>query len=284
MSKSHNKKRNVGIIYEQLLRTMAEALISDETEKYKTTLGIIRKHFQPGSQLYREFRLFNALVKTSVDKESLAVRILHEAKAAATNFDSDKLRKEKAALIKDINYSLSDPQFYNKRIKEYREYATIQTLLNDWRSAGQPNISRIADYENKVCNMLLTEKKDEPLEVFHDSDVSALTVRLMTEKFNKRYGRQLNDEQQTLIKEYVFSTQHGETKQFKGYLNELKASLSVELGLYANNCSNQILNEKMNKVQEAVTSLDADAINDSTVSRFLLISQLKSEIMETEDE
>jgi len=284
MSKSHNKKRNVGIIYEQLLRTMAESLISDETEKYKQALGIIRKHFQPGTQLYREFRLFNALVKTSVDKESLAVRILQEAKRAAVDFNSTELRKEKAALIKDINYSLSDPGFYNQRIKEYREYATIQTLLNDWRSSGRPNISRIADYENKVCNMLLTEKKDEPLEVFHDDDVSALTVRLMTEKFNKRYGQQLNDEQQTLIKEYVFSTQHGETREFKGYLNELKSSLSIELELYANNCKNEILNEKMNKVQSVVSMLDTGAVDDNTVSRFLLVSQLKSEIMESEDE
>lgn len=283
MSKSHNKKRNVGIIYEQLLRTMAESLITDETKKYQLALGIIRKHFKQGTQLYREFRLFNALVKTAVNKESLATRILQEAKSAALDFDSAQLRKEKAALIKDINYKFSDPAFYNQRIKEYREYATIQTLLNDWR-APQMNFSRIADYENKVCDMLLAEKKNESLDVLHDDNVSALTVRLMTEKFNKRYGQQLNDEQQTLIKEYVFSTRHGETKEFKGYLNELKASLSIELDLYANNCKNEILNEKMNKVQDAVVILDTDNINDATVSRFLLVSQLKTEIMEADDE
>ena len=283
MSKSHNKKRNVGIIYEQLLRTMAESLIVDETEKYRKALNIIRKHFRQGTQLYREFRLFNALVKTSVNKESLATRILQEAKTAALDFDSSQLRKEKAALIKDINYILADSSFYNQRIREYREYATIQTLLNDWR-APQSNIPRIADYENKVCDMLLTEKKDIPLDVLQDDDVSALAVRLMTEKFNKRYGSQLNDEQQTLIKEYVFSTRHGETKEFKGYLNELKASLSIELDLYSNNCKNEILNEKMNKVHGAVATLDTGLINDETVSRFLLVSQLKSEIMEVDDE
>ena len=155
MSKSHNKKRNVGIIYEQLLRTMAESLIVDETEKYRKALNIIRKHFRQGTQLYREFRLFNALVKTSVNKESLATRILQEAKTAALDFDSSQLRKEKAALIKDINYILADSSFYNQRIREYREYATIQTLLNDWR-APQSNIPRIADYENKVCDMLFS--------------------------------------------------------------------------------------------------------------------------------
>jgi len=284
MSKSHNKKRNVGIIYEQLLRTMAEALISDETEKYQTTLKIIRTHFVPGTQLYREFRLFNALVKTTVDKESLATRILQEAKTAALGFDRDQLRKEKAALIKDINYSLSDPGFYSQRINEYREYATIQTLLNDWRSSTTTNLSRIADYENKVCNLLLVEKSEESLAVLKDEDISGLTVRLMTEKFNSRYGQQLNGSQQTLIKEYVFSTQRGESSQFKSYLNELKETLTTELQIFSKSCDNQILNEKMDRVGSAIISLDTSIINDDTVARFLLVSQLKSEIMEGDNE
>lgn len=284
MSKTHNKKRNVGIIYEQLLRTLATSLVTDETQKYKDTLGIIRKHFVPGSQLYREFRLFNAMVKTSVDKESLATRILREAKDAALDFDSTKLRKEKAALIKEINYTLSDPTFYNQRIDEYRKYATIQTLLNDWRSSGKAPLSRVADYENKVCNFLLTEKVDDSLTIHKDEDVSSLTVRIMTEKFNNKYGRQLNDEQQSLIKEYVFSTESGKVNEFSAYLSELKSSLVTELDIYSGTCDNQILNEKMNKVSSGVKSLDPSKVDDETISRFLLISQLKEEIMEADSE
>lgn len=284
MSRSHNKKRNVGIIYEQLLRTMATSLVSDDTGKYKATLKIVRKHFSPGTQLYKEFRLFNAMVKTTVDKESLATRILREAKTAALDFNSDQLRKEKAALIKEINYTLSDPGFYNQRIDEYRKYATIQTLLNDWRSSGKAPLSRVADYENKVCNFLLSEAKEEPLSVLRDDDVSSLTVRIMTEKFNSKYGTQLNDEQQTLIREYVFSTETGQTSKFSAYLSELKSSLVAELELYSNVCDNIILNEKMNKVASGVNSLDPKQVNDETISRFLLVSQLKEEIMGADNE
>ena len=284
MSRSHNKKRNVGIIYEQLLRTMAASLVSDDNEKYHTALKIVRKHFSPGTQLYKEFRLFNAMVKTTVDKESLATRILLEAKSAALDFDSEQLRKEKAALIKEINYTLSDPGFYNQRIDEYRKYATIQTLLNDWRSSGKAPLSRVADYENKVCNFLLSESKEEPLHVLKDEDVSSLTVRIMTEKFNKKYGKQLNDEQQAIIKEYVFSTKTGQTSKFSAYLSELKDSLITELEMYSSVCDNIILNEKMNRVTSGVTSLDPGQVNDETVSRFLLISQLKEEIIGADNE
>jgi hypothetical protein len=219
-----------------------------------------------------------------VDKESLAIRILEEAKAAALGFDREQLRKEKALLIKDINYSLADPAFYSQRINEYREYATIQTLLNDWRTDSSTNLSRVADYENKICNFLLTEKDGTSLSVLKDEDVSGLTVRLMTEKFNNRYAQQLNDDQQTLIREYVFSTQKGETSQFKSYLNELKQTLTEELQIFSKSCDNQILNEKMDRVHEAVVALDIAAINDATVAKFLLVSQLKSEIMENDSE
>jgi len=284
MSRSHNKKRNVGIIYEQLLRTMATSLVSDNNKKYKATLGIIRKHFSPGTQLYKEFRLFNAMVKTTVDKESLATRILKEAKSAALDFDSEQLRKEKAALIKDINYTISDPTFYNQRINEYRKYATIQTLLNDWRSSGKAPLSRVADYENKVCNFLLTELSEEPIHVLKDEDISSLTVRIMTEKFNNKYGQQLNDEQQAIIKEYVFSTETGQTSSFSAYLSELKESLITELEMYSSVCDNIILNEKMNKVTSGVSSLDPEQVNDETVSRFLLVSQLKKEIIGADNE
>lgn len=284
MSKSHNKKRNVGIIYEQLLRTMAASLISDDTAKYHAALRIVREHFAPGTHLYREFRLFNALVKTTVNKESLATRILSEAKRAALDFDSAKLRNEKAALIKAINYTFADPKFYHQRIDEYRKYATIQTLLNDWRSGDDAPLSRVADYENKVCNFLLSEVAEPTGHIAKVDDVSTLTVRLMTEKFNNKYGQQLNNDQQNLIREYVFSNQSGDHSDFKAYLAKLKSGLLSELDTYSKTCNNKILNEKMDRVRSNIRTLDPEVINDETISKFLLVSQLKEEIMETDSE
>ena len=285
MSKSHNKKRNVGIIYEQLLRTMAQALVDNNQEKYNTALTILRNNFAKGTQLYKEFRLFNALVKTTVDSESLATRILNEAHKAAMDFDSQQLRKEKAQLIKEINHGFGDVTFYNQRIDEYRSYATIQTLLNDWRLADDANLARVASYENKVCNWLMKEKvRDNTLKTLKEEGVTGLSVKIMREKFNKKYGNTLNSDQQELIKEYVFSKSSGNTTQFKAYLGELKNSLYAELCEYSNNCSNQVLNEKMDKVKNVIQEINISEVNDDAISKFLTISQLKSELLEGEDE
>ena len=96
MGKAHNKKRNVGIIYEQLLQLIAKYLVEGNQDKHREGLAILKRNFKPESELYREFRLFNALVKTTVRNDSLAARILAEAKAAALDFDAQQLRREKA--------------------------------------------------------------------------------------------------------------------------------------------------------------------------------------------
>jgi hypothetical protein len=284
MSKSHNKKRNVGIIYEQLLRTMAQSLIDSDQEKYNNALTILRNNFAKGSQLYKEFRLFNALVKTTVDTGALAARILNEAHKAAIDSDSVQLRKEKAQLIKEINHTFSDTSFYNQRINEYRSYATIQTLLNDWRRGTDADLGRVASYENKVCGWLMKEKVVDILDAIKDDDVSNLSVKIMREKFNSKYGNTFNTSQQELIREYVFSRSSGKTEQFKSYLGELKSSLYAELCMYSDGCNNQVLNEKMDKVKDVIQELNYTTVDDEAISRFLVVSQLKSELLEGNDE
>ena len=83
MAKSHNKKRNVGIIYELLLRSVSDALIEGKTKKAQNTLDIIQKRFDKSTELYKEFRLFNALAKSTVSNSAIAAAILNEAKSAA---------------------------------------------------------------------------------------------------------------------------------------------------------------------------------------------------------
>jgi len=277
MGKQHNKKRNVGLIYEQLLNCLSKAIVDRNTDEANTIKEVIKKNFKPGSQLYKEFRLFNALVKTHVPSESLATRIISEAKEASKNFDARELETEKSNLIKDINYKLNNPRFYSQRVDEYREYATIQTLLNGWRSEDS-DIAVIAEYETKVHQSLLTEK-NMPEEIL-DPEVDKLTVKLMLEKFNKKYGSVLNDEQVDIIKSYVFD----DSEDVVAALREVKKDSLRELGVYKNKCSNNTLLEKIDVVIKNVESLNESSVDDQNISKFLLVSKLKDEMLEKENE
>jgi len=281
MGKAHNKKRNVGIIYEQLLKLITKHLVEGNQDKRREGLAVLKRNFKPGSELYREFRLFNALVKTTVSSDSLATRILTEAKHAALDFDAQQLRKEKAQLIKEINHILDFPNFYQQKIADYRSYATIQTLLNDWRAGSKGDLTRIAKYENQVCEWLQSEKKETPvLSEQQDVNVNQLTVKLMTEKFNKKYSGILNHEQSSLIREYVFSMNSGSEDHFIRELETIKSETISELSLFVSQSKNRILQEKFDIVRKNIAKIDPNNLNDQTISKFLVVSKLKSELLE----
>ena len=112
-------------------------------------LKIVKTYFKPGTELYKEFRLINSIIKTSVSSEAVAASILNEAKSAARSHDLNELDKEKSLLIRSINHQLNDENFYDQHVSEYKTFATVQNLLNDWRSKS-PDLSRMASYEDQI--------------------------------------------------------------------------------------------------------------------------------------
>ena len=285
MPKMHNKKRNVGIIFEQLIQYISDSIIGENQDQALQALSIIRKCFVPGSELYKEFRLFNALVKTKVSSSALAIRILSEARDASKSHNSNKLRKEKSTLIKDINYNLKDSGFYSRRVSDYRNYATIQTLLNEWRKKDYSNLTSVVHYEEEAINWLTTEKRvRDSIKLTNTDDINALTVKIMTEKFNKQYGTHLNPDQRQLIKEYVFSLESDTTKQLVQKLSIIKKQTLNELSALRSDCDNEVLSEKIEDVIKKIHELDLSTITDVTMSRFLMLSKLKKELVEKTNE
>ena len=280
MSK-HNKKRNVGIIYEQLINSISACLVEGKTSKGDEIIDIMKRHFKPESELYKEFRLFNALVKTTVSTDSLASRILEEAKKAAQNHDARQLEREKSLLIRDINQKINDDNFYSVRVENYRTYATIQTLLNDWR-AKSPSIKRVAEYEDKIHSWLRENKEDQKVEDHVTPNVDRLSVKLMREKFNKKY-KNLSERQKNMLVDYMFDESAGNKKMSEN-LSGIKVDLVSELDNFKITCENKVLQEKLPTVIEKVSSLDPCNLEDDNITRFLLAIKLCEELTENTNE
>ena len=98
MIAKHNKKRNVGIIYELLVQHITSCIVQGDVKSAKKTTRIIEQRFAKGTELYKEFRLFKALANSTVSDTHIVASILTEAKRAARNIDSAKLDKEKSDL------------------------------------------------------------------------------------------------------------------------------------------------------------------------------------------
>ena len=281
----HNKKRNVGIIYELMLRHISEKLIEGKEDEAQYALDVIGKSFNTDTEIYKEFRLFNALANSTVSSSSVAATILSEARSACRRIDRLRLDREKSCLIKEINYNLSDKNFYNRQIPNYREYASIQNLLNSWRLGDQGNLTKTVQLESSLVDHLLREGNNDKDIVDHVTpDVDSLVVKILSEKFNNKYGKSLSNEQKKIIRTYVFSMENDNGKEIQGLLTEIKKNAISRISSLESASTNKTVLEKIPAIKEKINQLETNELSDSLISKYLTVSQLRDTLLEVENE
>jgi hypothetical protein len=274
----HNKRRNVLLVYEFLVRTISHSLVEGDKKKSSMALKILKKHFKPGTNLYREFRLINALAKTTVSSEHVAASIIKEARVAAGEIDAKELDREKSLLIKNVNHSLNDNDFYDQHVKEYRTYATLQSLVNEWRSTNK-DIAKLASYEDQLMTLLTTQKEiiEEKMLSEESSGTSRLLMKIMSRKLNEKYQNILSEQQRSLVKAYAMSSTSANPEIVVGKLEELiplleDAILSKE--------TSDFLRMKLVETKKTLAEETIEEADDAIVTRFMLYSKLKNELEE----
>tara|TARA_R100000008_G_scaffold55344_1_gene33933 strand:- start:783 stop:1607 length:825 start_codon:yes stop_codon:yes gene_type:complete len=271
----HNKKRNVGLIHEQLVRYVASSLIAEDKKSAETAVQIIAKHFRPGTELYREFRLFNAMVNVPVGSRSIAERILKESKRAAKNHDRQRLRQEKSLLIKDINTTMSESmRFYDLKISNYRLFATVQSLLNEWRGSSHLDYTEKAKYEEVIVEWLSRSENTQSTE---SDNFDPLVRKIMFEKFESKYKNQISKEQKKILETSIL----GSEEEFIELVKETKVRAEAALIKFKRSCENKLLSESIDDVRKNVESLPEEK-SDNVVSKTLHLIHLLEEMSSNE--
>ena len=264
----HNKRKNVGIMYELLVRNLSNSLIEGDNAANKT-LRIIKKYYSSNSELFKEFRIFNALLKTTVN-ESIALSIISEAKNALSKYDNNdknKLENEKLLLIKEIDQNFNQ-SFYDTPIplNYYQICATIQTLFNEWRN-NNSDIVTIIKHEQKLLEWLTKDKIEinndiESIKENLSPGESRLLMKSLSNKLNEKYGKSFNDNEKAIIKLYF---NNNETLLKETFLT-IKQNLLERLHDY-------VLN-KISEVKKMISEDDLSIIDDNTVIKFLMFAKL----------
>lgn len=265
----HNKKRNVGVIHEQLVRYVGSAIIQGDNDSATKAVAILTKHFKPGTELHKEFRLFNALVNAPMGDLGLADRVIKEARQAASTHDKQKLGHEKSALIKSINHTLSEEKFYDIRVPNYKLYATVQSLLESWRGNDILEITESAKYEHNLVEWIArTPDAEVKQEV-----VDPLAYKMMLKKFQEKYGKQLLPAQRRVVEKALVKGRGSMNNE----LNAAQTEAVNSLREFKKNCKNEILLEKIDRVIENVESFKTEN-EDKKLSRTLQLIELVSEL------
>ena len=276
MAKTHNKKRNIGIIYDQMISALCESYIDKDIDTTKKMLKIIKESFKKGTQLQKELQFFNSFLKMQDLSENLSSDIIREAKSACKNhFNQKDLDLEKSKLIKLLNYTFGKGKIFERKVKNYTMYATIQTLLNEWRSEDS-NFSEVVKYEIKL-NEWLTTPREVIAEDNSFNNIDDVTLKIMSEKFNKKY-KNLNEDQSFLISNYIKS-KNNNNNQIAESFKEIKEETLSLLEQYKSRCDSQYVLNKYKTIKDNIQTLNENIISEENLKRFLTVAKLKDELL-----
>lgn len=271
----HNKKRNSGLLYEFLLRTISRSLVEHHDVAAQKAKNLIKKYFSAGSELHREYRLINALVNAPVGSEALGHAVLNEARKAASKFDGKKLSSEKGDLIREINHFFGPDVVYSEDVQNYRDYATASSLVSYWRDEKDLDIATVVDYERVILERLSMPLKEEQ-GAQTDPNVDNLVVKIATEKLRKKYSSQLSGAQADILNEYVFSK---DKEQLHQKISEVCTNTIRRVEEYSKSFSEES-RVRFDSVVGRIQEVQSSEINDTTISKVMEILELDQEIGE----
>jgi hypothetical protein len=277
---SHNKKRNVGLVYEMLLGYITENIINDKKGLARKAVSIIERRYNKKTELYKEFRLINALANATVSGTHIAAGILTESKNASRRFNTKQLKIEKSLLIKDINYQLKDKNFFNRNISNYKTYATIQTLINEWQKIDTSDLGKVINYEKIITEHLISEKNNHGAIDHPDAASDRLVFTLLSKKINEKYNKKLSSEQKDIIRNYAIYSDDSNTLGI--YLENLKIKTLNILKEFKIKTKNKVLLSKIDIVENKIKNIQTETNSDDNIIKFLTLSSLKEEIIRSE--
>tara|TARA_R110002110_G_scaffold138503_1_gene324432 strand:- start:556 stop:1383 length:828 start_codon:yes stop_codon:yes gene_type:complete len=218
MKIKHNKKRNTAFVFEALIREATVAIIKESHGTKEKVVSIIKKHFVPGSVLYKDLQNYRSLYENQSLRRDIAEKIVKEAKLASRSLDAEGLFLSQSELIADVNKELT-PAVFNNFVPNYKTLASIAQMFSD-----KPSPKSTVILENNIIeNMTLSETKQETME-----PIDNLIMTSFVKKFNEKYKDELLENQKTLLGHYITSFVDNGI-QLKTFLNTEIASLKEAL-------------------------------------------------------
>lgn len=277
MKIKHNKKRNIGLVFEQLNQLLTESIIRSDKDTASVCLRLMREHFRSGTELAKELRLFLSLSTIQVKDSALIERIMREAKEASKNVDRKKLAKEKTELIKQVNEQFGKSQVFNTKVQNFKSLATVQVLLNEWRK--KESASYVVELEEKLINEI---KNSNALEVKKKTSppVNQLVLEMARKKFNQKYSN-LSQNQVNMLFEYVTTADHD--KLIKKY-EQLRMRVLSESEAYLKSDKENHSKYFKEKLQEAIEKIrrfnfsDSEVIMEHKVERAVTLQKLAEDL------
>ena len=280
MKLKHSKYRNTGILFELLVRQItADTLKGGESP----ALPLLKKYFTQ-SQLGREYKLYETLMKSEVVSEGKANVLISTVLESSSKINRKQLKREKYNLIKEINEYYDASTFFSSKLPTYKRLASVYTLIEAYNTKDQVDTDQLVD--NKVTLLeYLTKEEVKAKEVENDilkefkrqsPEMRSLAYKILLEKFNEKYS-ELSSDQKRVLKEFIESENSGvKLREFyNSKINELKDTLTEEI----KNIDSDVIKIKLEEVQKYLVELNkTEKVSNDNIVDLLEYFELVKEI------
>jgi hypothetical protein len=283
----HSKFKNTGVLFELLVRQITlEVLNGDKTENAK---NIVREFFGTNTELNKELRLYDILLKEKYSSETKADRLVETVCDAHAKLNQLKLSKEKFNLIKEVSAKFDIEQFLSSPITNYKVLASIYKVFESKRESNydikdifNSKITLIENITSKPSQKLQPTEDKKLIETYkqQDKDLRLLTYKILVETFNKKYTN-LDDSQKNLLKEYINNITN--TTKFKDYVGIELPKIVAELKSIKSKVEDKVTTIKLSETISVLEKMKmGKSVTDGQVSSIMLsyelIKELKSKL------
>jgi len=214
----HSKYKNTGILFQLLIRQVVSDTLNDKQSA--KALSIIKEHFGKKTELLKEYRLYKTLMDESFDSESKATEFLSIIIDKRSKLNDNLLSREKYNLIKEIKKIYPINEFFNYRVSNYKENASVYKLFEYSKSE---NPKEFIENKGTLLEHILQSNKVEAqsLNQLNDDynsqpkDIRLLAWKLLVDGFNTKYTI-LSKPQKTILREYINAVDN--TEYLKEYV------------------------------------------------------------------
>ena len=280
MKIKHSKYKNTGILFELLVRqATADTLNGTDSAAIDLIKGFFVK-----SELGREYKLYESVVKSNVLTESKANTIVTTILETSQKLNRTALRKQKYNLINEIKKHYDLNSFFGAKLKNYKELASIYTLIESYNTKDITDTDQIVNNKVTLLEYLTKQPiqegnvKEDVLKEFatYDKDLRILTYQVLLEKFNTKHNN-LSADQKLVLKEYINSVDS--TQDLRNFYNGKIAELKVTLVNESKNITDKATQVKVSEIAKLLEELDKNSkISSDNLVDLLQYFQLVNEI------
>ena len=230
----HSKFRNTGILFELLTRQItADIIAGKETSIAK---DLLYKYFCENTELGKEWKLYSTLLNEKIKDDPHAERFFSVILESRNKLNNKNLTQLKYNLIKEIKDSYPIEEMLKSPVRNYRVLASIYKVFENVASSEcKFDVKEVYQAKNCIVEHIVDKVKssrssdDELINCYKNQseDIRLLTYKLLCEKLNEKYESVLDDEQKSVLREYICNVSN--TNNFDVFVKEKVGEIKMEL-------------------------------------------------------